>query len=207
MKVLLGTGNKHKIIEIKDILNSSGVVANIVTLNDMAIKYEEPEENGNTYFENALIKAKYYYEKYQIPVITDDTGLEVESLNGKPGIYSSRYAGACKTATNSAANRKKLLDDLQGKTSRKAAFKCVMVYYDGISTYTGIGRMDGEILNAEAGTHGFGYDSLFYLPEYDCSVSELAEKAKNKISHRYFALNNLIENLTQNGIFFTINKH
>lgn len=201
MKILLGTSNKHKILEINDILKHLNLSIEVITLNDMPIKYQEPTENGSTYLENALIKAKYYYEKYQLPVITDDTGLEVETLNGKPGIYSSRYAGDGKYATSSSDNRKKLLNDLQGETNRKALFKCVMVYYDGESMVVGNGQMDGEILNVEVGNNGFGYDSLFYLPRYGCSVSELGENEKNKISHRFFALVNLIDNLTKKGIF------
>lgn len=202
MKILLGTNNKHKIKEIKDILNENEINIEVLSLADFSLSIQEPVEDGNSYYENALIKAKYYYEQFKIPVIADDTGLEVFTLNNQPGIFSSRFASQSGEHSSSYDNRKKLLDEMKDKINRNASFKCVMVYYDGKNIYEGKGQMDGEITTKEIGDNGFGYDSIFYLPEYKTSVAELDEKAKNMISHRHNALINLIEILTKKGLIF-----
>lgn len=202
MKILLGTNNKHKIKEIKDILNENKIYMEILSLADFPLEVIEPVEDGNTYFENALIKAKYYYELFNIPVIADDTGLEVLALDNRPGIFSSRYASQNGEHSSSFDNRKKILDEMKDKSNRSASFKCVMVYYDGKNIIEGKGQMDGEITIKEIGDNGFGYDSIFYIPKYKSSVATLDENTKNLISHRHNALINLINILTKKGLNF-----
>lgn len=198
MKILLGTNNKHKVIELENIIKEFNLNIELYSLNDMKEKFDEPVEDGNSYYENALIKAKYYYEKYQIPVIADDAGLEVYALNNRPGIFSARYASDGVSHASSKDNRLKILNELKDINDRRACFRCEVVYYDGNLIYSGIGIMEGEIMNCEDGNNGFGYDSIFYLPKYNSTVARLSEEEKNKISHRHHAMKALIAILTKN---------
>ena len=190
-KVLIATSNQGKIKELKRILNeyttNNHIDLTILTLNDFP-KISEPIENGTTFEENAIIKTKYYFNAFKLPVICDDSGLEVDALDKKPGIYSARYASIDGKDASSLENRKKLLRELKGITKREARFCCAMAYFDGNNLLTALGYTEGRILEEEIGTNGFGYDPIFYLPEYGCTSAELSMEEKNKISHRGKAL-------------------
>ena len=182
MKILIASHNKGKINEYKNILKNLNL--EFLTLNDFN-KIEEPEENGLTLNENSLIKAKYYYDHFKIPVIADDTGLFIEDLNGEPGVKAARYSGK-----GDDENRKLVLKKLNGKKS-SAYFETVVTFFDGNNVITANGILEGTISTEEKGELGFGYDSIFYLSEYGKTLSELSSDIKNTISHRYYATCNL----------------
>lgn len=189
--ILLATKNRNKVIEILDIFKITPY--NFVTLNDFPI-VEEPEENGSSFEENAMIKANYYWDQIKIPVITEDSGLVVPALKGEPGILSARYASE---KANYQANNKKLLlkmSHLKG-TAREAYFICHAVYKDGATLLSQEERVDGIIATLPRGENGFGYDPIFIIPEFGKTFAELPSGAKNKISHRYRALYKLYEQI------------
>ena len=185
MKFIIATHNNNKLKEIKDILNGS---FELVTLSDLGYN-EDIIENGNTFEENALIKAKTIYEKYHMPVIADDSGLCVDALSGRPGINSARYSGG-----NSDDNINKLLKELEGIKNRKAYFICVVCMYcasDNIKYF--VGKCYGEIAYQKQGESGFGYDPIFIYK--GTSFASLNEEEKNKVSHRGIAFKKLAEYL------------
>ena len=192
MKLLIASNNTHKIEEIKSILN--GRFEKIFSLSEMGV-HCDPEENGTTFAENALIKAREVSKQTNLPVLADDTGLCVDALNGAPGVFSARYA-ATDGGHNDAANRQKLLKELHGTTDRSAHFECavVLLYPDG-KYVSSSGRVDGEILQEERGKNGFGYDSLFLATELGKTFAEADSEEKNKISHRGRALQALLKKL------------
>lgn len=190
--LLIATSNMGKAKEINEALK--GLSLKIKTLKDFH-GIELPEETGKTFFENAYLKAKYWAEKTGLMCLADDSGLEVEVLNGAPGIYSSRFAG--ENATDEENNRK-LLELLQGipLEKRKARFVCVIVVYHPSGKYiTTEGTWEGLIGFEPKGSYGFGYDPLFLIPEYNYqkTAAELPLEEKNKISHRGKALAKLKE--------------
>ena len=189
MKLLIASNNQHKIDEIKQILGNK--FEQILSLSEAGIVCD-PEENGKTFLDNALIKVRAVAKLTDMPVLGDDTGLCVDALNGAPGVHSARFAGD----HDNAKNRAKLLYELQGKTNRKAHFSTAvaLLYPDG-RLVTAEGRVDGEILHAEVGTNGFGYDSLFYCNEIGKTFAEATAEEKNAVSHRGRALQNLAEKL------------
>lgn len=191
MKVLIATHNEGKKREFVDILNKLNY--EFVTLNEFP-NCEEPIENGLTIMENAIIKAKYYYDLYKIPVIADDTGLFIANLNNQPGVNSARYSGM-----GDAQNRKKVLENLKN-TESEAYFETILAFYDGKSLVTANGRLNGRIITFERGNNGFGYDSIFYVPELGKTLAEIDHNIKNSISHRFNALNQLVENQQLNKI-------
>lgn len=193
MKVILGTNNAHKLVEFKQIFEDNNIDIELIPLNQLPNKVEEPVEDGTTFTENAIIKAKYYYECYKMPVITDDSGICVDALGGLPGIYSARYASIDGNNSTSVENRRKLLFELGDETNRKAHYACSVVYYDAGEIILGYGEFHGVIDKEEKGTNGFGYDPIFYLPEYGKTVSEIDTEIKNKLSHRYIAIMEFIE--------------
>lgn len=188
MKILIGTNNLHKLDEFKKIFNEENINIELISLKEMEIKYDDPIEDGNSFYENALIKAKYFYDKYKIPCISDDSGIVVDALNGMPGIYSARYASLSGMENSSINNRHLLLENMNDIKNRKAHFECALVYYDGEQIITSTGIMEGEIAIKESGNNGFGYDPIFILPQYNKTIGELDEKIKNKLSHRYKAI-------------------
>ena len=189
MKLLIASNNQHKIDEIKQILGNK--FEQILSLSEAGIVCD-PEENGKTFLDNALIKVRAVAKLTDMPVLGDDTGLCVDALNGAPGVHSARFAGD----HDNAKNRAKLLYELQGKTNRKAHFSTAvaLLYPDG-RLVTAEGRVDGEILHAEVGTNGFGYDSLFYCNEIGKTFAEATAEEKNAVSHRGRALQKLAEKL------------
>ncbi len=179
---IFATGNQHKALEVRDILDLDGV--NILSLRDIGYLEDIPE-TGDTMTENAIIKSKTIYEKYHKNVFADDSGLEVEALDMAPGLYSARYAGDHK---NSEDNMTKLLENLNGVTNRKARFRSVIALIWEGETYTYEGVVDGVITDARRGEGGFGYDPIFVPDGYDLSFAQLGDAVKNSISHRYKAL-------------------
>ena len=195
MKIILASKNQDKINEIKKILNGTGVL--LKTCNDIEIP--EVDETGSTFVENAILKARSASLVTGMASIADDSGIEIEYLNGRPGIKSARYSG--ENATNEM-NNVKLLDELRGVPyqKRKACYRCVMVYMkfpdDPFPIITS-GSWNGYITEKPAGENGFGYDPLFFLPEYNKTSAQISSKEKNKISHRAKALNELQEYFTK----------
>ncbi|MGC8869766.1 MAG: RdgB/HAM1 family non-canonical purine NTP pyrophosphatase [Brevinematia bacterium] len=180
-KILIGTTNKSKIIEIKEILSQVLDNVEFLSLSDFP-KVKEPEEKGKTFFENSLIKAKYYYSIFKIPVLTDDSGLEVFALNGEPGVRSARYAGENPTQKDLI---NKLLRNLEGKENREARFVCVAIFmFDKDKYIFAEGTVKGTIIYEPRGSYGFGYDPVFLPEGYDKTFAELGPEIKNKISHR-----------------------
>lgn len=178
MKLLIASSNKHKIYEFK-VLFSKYKNVEIISLYDLN-DHDEVEETGTTFSENAFIKAKYYYDKYQLLTISDDSGICVPSLNNEPGVYSSRYSGH-----GDEANNDLLLQRIEGK-DRTAYYECDICFYDGKEPYYFIGRCYGTIGYERKGKNGFGYDPLFI---YDGKTfAEVDLETKNKVSHRAVAL-------------------
>lgn len=202
MKIVFATNNQHKLQEIRDILGSE---FEIVSLKDIGCDVDIPE-TGNTLEENAMQKAQYVYDHYNLSCFADDTGLEVEALNGEPGVHSARYAEG--TDHDSEANMAKLLRNLEGKDNRKARFRTVIALIQkqdvcpcGCTSIKKVNRfegiVDGSIATEKHGTAGFGYDPIFVPEGYDKSFSELGESIKNGISHRARAVAKLAEYLKQ----------
>lgn len=191
MKLLIASNNQKKLKELLAIVETAKLNLEIVTPSQLGIDIN-PEENGVTLEANALIKAKEFYLAAGIITIADDTGLEVDALNGRPGVYSARYAG--ENATDSD-NRIKLLAELGNSQNRKARFRTVICLFDGKSEQFFNGVCEGRINTEEKGSMGFGYDQLFVPSGYDETFAEMDSLVKNKISHRAKALQLLIEYL------------
>ena len=183
--LIFATGNQNKLLEINKIIPNN---VRIISLKDLKFSDDIPE-NENTIEGNAIYKAKYIYNKFNTNVFSDDTGLEVEALNGEPGVYSARYAGE---ACDSNDNINKLLKKLKKKKNRNARFKTIiaLIIKNKIHTFEGI--INGEILKNPIGENGFGYDSIFRPAGYSKSFAELSINEKNIISHRSLAIKKLI---------------
>jgi len=192
-KIVLSSGNKHKIEEIKYILRD--MPFEVVSKDDLGYKDFDVVEDGVTLEENAFKKAEELHKLVNGIVLADDTGLFVDALNGEPGVYSARYAGEPASDKN---NRLMLLENLKGfpMEKRTAHFKTVIavVFEDG-TKMTAEGRVNGKIAFEERGQNGFGYDSLFIVSDTGKTFAEMYEEEKNKISHRARALINLKEKL------------
>lgn len=188
MDLIISSNNKNKINEIKKLLSSLDI--NILSLSDINFN-EEILETGSTFSQNSYIKAKTIFDKYHMPVIADDSGLEVEALGGKPGVYSHRYAGE---DCNDTANNLKLIEELNGVLNRNANYTCDICYInkDGQVKHS-TGKCYGLICNNPKGENGFGYDPYFYIESLGKTMAELDMDEKNKISHRAKALNQLKE--------------
>ena len=183
-KVLIGTGNAHKLMEISQILDFPDI--EFLSLNDLP-EIEEPEENGYTFTENAIIKARYYHKQFGIPCLADDSGLEVDALNGAPGIYSSRFAG---DDAKDIDNNHLLLQKLKNINDTSANYVCVAAYVNDNIVEVFEGKFYGYIGREFRGNNGFGYDSLFYFEHKGKlkAVAELEPEIKNGISHRAIAI-------------------
>ncbi len=184
--LLFATSNKNKVIEIKKVLPKE---FNIKSLDDIGF-IEEIPENENTIEGNAIFKANYIYKKYNLNVFADDTGLEVDSLNGKPGVHSARYAGISKNSTD---NINKLLKKLKNTKNRKARFKTIIALILNSKIHTFEGVVEGIITKKPKGENGFGYDPVFIPSGYTKTFGELSLEEKNSISHRSLAMNKLID--------------
>ena len=189
-RLIFATGNEHKMVEIREILGELPV--EILSMKDVGIK-ADIVENGNTFEENALIKAKEVCKLAGEMVLADDSGLEIDYLNGEPGIYSARYIGE---DTSYHIKNQNLIDRLEGVPDEKrtARFVCAIAaaFPDGRS-FVVRGTIEGIIGYEERGTNGFGYDPIFYLPERGVSTAEIPPEEKNSISHRGNALRKMKE--------------
>ncbi|WP_340074650.1 non-canonical purine NTP diphosphatase [Leptobacterium sp. I13] len=188
MQLVFATHNKNKFIEVKALLPS---YINLLSLEDIHCTKDIPE-TGQTIEENAILKANFIQENYNLNCFADDTGLEVEALGGAPGVHSARYAGANK---NSEANIQKLLQELKEDINRKARFKTVIALNLGNEKIMFQGIVNGQIAHEKKGNGGFGYDPVFIPEGHDQTFAELPLTAKNKISHRAQAMHQLIDYL------------
>ena len=203
MKIILATNNEHKLSEIRSIFDKD---IEVLSMKDVGID-TDIEENGETIFENSRIKAVYVtteLKKKNFPfpynVISDDTGLMVEALNGEPGVYSARYAGG--EGHDSEANMQLLLKKLNGCENRKAHFSTIITLIEEKASFLSHmmffeGRVAATILKEKHGTEGFGYDPIFQPDGYDCSFAEMGIDLKNKISHRAIAIGKVAEYLAK----------
>ena len=190
MKIGFATNNKHKLEEIKDIL---GKDFEIVSLAEIGC-HEDIPETGLTLEENARQKSTYIVEHYNHDCFADDTGLEVDVLNGEPGVHSARYAEG--TDHDSEANMRKLLSKMSNVKDRTARFRTVISLIINGVEHQFEGRVEGRIATEKHGTEGFGYDPIFIPEGYDKSFAELGEEVKNQISHRARAVKKLAEYLS-----------
>jgi XTP/dITP diphosphohydrolase len=181
MTIWFATGNAHKKKELAAIL--SGHTIKIPP--DGGIADFDPAENGTTFLENALIKAQALYRLVKQPVIADDSGLCVDALEGRPGIYSARYGSEEGVSLTSPERNALLLRELGDHPRRTARFVCAMVFLAREDRFYAVQEtLEGEIIREERGRGGFGYDPILYLPDMGCTVAELSEETKNRISHR-----------------------
>lgn len=189
MELIFATNNQHKALEINSLLGKS---MNIKSLSDLNFSDEIPE-TGKTLEENALQKARFVHQRWGKNCFADDTGLEVDALNGAPGVFSARYAGEEK---NSAANIRKLLKELEGLNDRKARFRTVIALIIDEKEMLFEGIVEGRILEKPKGKDGFGYDPVFSPNEANLSFAEMPLAEKNLISHRARALKKLTDFLS-----------
>ncbi len=191
MRICFASHNQNKIQEISELLPKN---YEVVGLRNLGISIEIPE-TGTTLEENSRLKALYVFRKFHLSVFSDDSGLEVDALNGEPGVYSARYSGEDK---NDDKNIDLLLNNLHGKDDRKARFKTVITLLEssGIE-HRFFGIIEGRIINERRGSNGFGYDPVFVPEGYSHTFAELSSEEKNKISHRARAIQNLLSYLNQ----------
>jgi XTP/dITP diphosphohydrolase len=208
MKIVFATNNQHKLSEIRSILGDS---IEVLSLKDIGCDVDIPE-TGKTLEENALQKAQYVYDHYHIDCFADDTGLEVDALDGAPGVYSARYASmasdSCQMSHDSEANMARLLKELGNNNNRKARFRTVIALIQkkdvcpcGCTSIKQIhkfeGIVEGEIIRERRGGEGFGYDPIFQPDGYDKTFAELGMEIKNRISHRARAVTKLCAFLSE----------
>ena len=186
-KLVFATNNAHKLEEVAAIL---GDQVELLSLNDIGCQTDIPE-TAETLEGNALLKSSYIYKNYHLDCFADDTGLEVEALNGAPGVYSARYAGG--EGHDAQANMLKLLHELEGKENRKAQFRTAISLLLVGKEYLFEGVIKGEIIKEKRGDSGFGYDPVFMPEGYDRTFAELGNDIKNQISHRALAVQKLCE--------------
>ncbi|MFT5640388.1 MAG: XTP/dITP diphosphohydrolase [Cyclobacteriaceae bacterium] len=189
MELYFASHNAHKLVEIQRILPSFIALKN---LDDLGLT-EEIVEDGETIEQNSKIKASYVFQEYEVACFADDTGLEVNALDGEPGVFSARYAGEEK---NSDHNMDLLLEKLRGHTDRTAQFKTVITLIMGLDELMQFeGIVKGKIIDEKQGIGGFGYDPIFVPDGYDVTFAEMGLSEKNKISHRALAFQKLIAHL------------
>lgn len=180
-KVVIATGNPGKLVELDSLLEGLGM--QLIAQSELGV--EGAEETGTTFVANALLKARHAAKRTGLPTIADDSGIVVDALGGRPGVYSARYAGA---DASDADNVDKLLEELDGVDNRAAYFHCAAVYVDPAAENgepsVAEASWHGIITTERQGTGGFGYDPVFFLPEYGCTSAELSRERKNELSHR-----------------------
>ncbi|VAW53554.1 Nucleoside 5-triphosphatase RdgB (dHAPTP, dITP, XTP-specific) [hydrothermal vent metagenome] len=190
-KIVLASGNAGKVREINKLFADSGI--EVISQSDLNVP--EVPETGTTFVENAIIKARHAAEVTGLPAISDDSGIEVDALNARPGVYSARYAGA---NASDEDNNNLMLKELTSvaEAERTARYQCLIVFMrshtDPVPIITQ-GSWEGRILEAPQGDCGFGYDPIFYVPTHNCSGGELPLDVKNTLSHRAIALNTMLE--------------
>jgi XTP/dITP diphosphohydrolase len=186
MKLVFATNNLHKLKEVQEMLSNS---IEVLSLKDIGC-FEDIEETESTLEGNAKLKADYITKKYGFDCFADDTGLEVEALDGDPGVYSARYAGE---HGNAEKNMEKLLIELQNKSNRKGKFRTIIALNLTNKQYLFEGICNGEILKEKTGVKGFGYDPIFKPSNASCSFAEMNSEEKNIISHRGIAIQKLVK--------------
>ncbi len=191
LNLIFATHNQNKIEEIKNYIPNE---INLLSLDDINFK-SQIKETGNSFYENALIKARHISIKYGIDCFSDDSGLEVDCLDGEPGIFSARYAGK---PYNSEKNIDFLLDKIKSSKSRDASFKTCIVLIHNNNEKIFEGKVQGQILFKRKGVKGFGYDSIFRPKGFESSFAEISLAEKNKISHRGIATRKLVKYLINN---------
>ena len=189
-RMLLCTGNPGKVAELRALLPHD---IELLSLADAGLPADLPE-TGDTLEANALQKARFAFERTGLPCIADDTGLEVDALNGTPGVYSARYAGAAK---DPAANMARLLGELEGRSDRRARFRTVIAFISWNIEHTVSGEVEGSIIDAPRGEGGFGYDPIFRPEMSTLTFAEMDAKTKNAISHRGQAVWKLVRWLSE----------
>lgn len=192
-KIVLASENSGKLREIQAVLDQQ----RFLLIKQSELNVPDVPETGTTFVENAIIKARHAAEKTGLPALADDSGIEVDALQGAPGVYSARYAG---THGEDDANNTKLLSEMKSvaEQNRGARFQCVIVYMRHAEDPMPLiceGTWEGKILHDLSGPNGFGYDPLFFVPTHKCSSAELDPAEKNRISHRAQALQKLIAKL------------
>jgi len=185
-QIVFATNNEHKLSEVRQMIGNS---IEVLSLKDIGCDVDIPE-TGETLEDNALIKAQYVFDHYHIDCFADDTGLEVDALNGAPGVYSARYAG---NGHDSEANMTKLLNELGENNNRRARFRTVIALIQQGQVHEFEGIVNGEIIRERKGGEGFGYDPIFRPDGYDQTFAELGADIKNKISHRARVTAKLVE--------------
>ena len=201
-KIVIASNNRGKLKEIEVLFAAKSIA--IVPQSDFSVS--DADETGLSFVENAIIKARHAAEQTKLPAIADDSGIEVDILNGEPGIYSARFAGE---GASDEDNLKLLLEKLKqsGETKPIARFQCAMVYLRHANDPTPLiaqGSWQGHIVFEARGTNGFGYDPIFYVPEQRCTSAELKPELKNKISHRAQAMQLLLKKLFNTSEFSDI---
>ena len=192
-EIVFATNNKNKLAEMRQIMDG---LYRVLSLEELGC-HEDIVEDADTIQGNAKIKADFITNKYHVNCFADDTGLEVEALNGAPGVYSARYAGEHCSYQD---NVHKMLNAMQGCKNRKAAFRTVIALNLDGETYYFEGRCDGQITTEQRGTEGFGYDPIFQPNGFDMTFAELGSEVKNSISHRGRATRKLIEFLKEHAV-------
>ena len=187
-KLVFATNNSHKLEEVGDVLRGHLEILSLKEINC----FDEIPETADTLEGNALLKAQHIYSKFGYDCFADDTGLEVEALDGRPGVYSARYAGEDQ---NAIRNMDKLLGELHDKPNRKARFRTVVALIEGGRVNYFEGKIEGQIIDHPRGSTGFGYDPVFVPNGFSQTFAELGSDIKNKISHRALAIHALIEYL------------
>lgn len=178
--LFIGTGNEHKKQEIKSIFENNGFFVDIKTPKDFNDD-SDPIEDGTSFKENAIIKAKFYHDKYNMPCLAEDSGITIEYFNNFPGIHSKRFLGNL----SDFDKNEYILDLMKGIKNRNAVFHCVICYIDENGKYNIFeGKNHGEISYEQKGNKGFGYDPIFLIPEFNKTEAELGEEYKNKFGHR-----------------------
>ncbi|OUR90433.1 non-canonical purine NTP pyrophosphatase, RdgB/HAM1 family [Cycloclasticus sp. 44_32_T64] len=193
-QVVLASGNKGKIAEIQAILKQQA----IEVVSQSQFNVPDVEETGTTFIENAIIKARHAAAISGLPAIADDSGLEVDAINGEPGVYSARYAGLPSNDQNNTNKLLRALVDIPPE-QRSARFHCVMVFMahkNDPSPLIGHGVWEGRITTEASGNNGFGYDPVFYIPEQQCTSAQLDPRVKNTLSHRAQALQALMPQIS-----------
>ncbi|MFA0088423.1 XTP/dITP diphosphatase [Vibrio sp. E150_011] len=197
-KIVLATGNQGKVKEMADLLSDFGFDVHAQS----EFNVSEVAETGTTFIENAIIKARHAAKETGLAAIADDSGLEVDYLNGAPGIYSARYSGEGATDATNIDKVLALLADVP-EAQRTARFHCVLVLMRHADDPTPIvchGQWEGRILPERAGSQGFGYDPIFFVPEDNCASAELAPARKKQLSHRGKALKELFSMIQSKGL-------
>lgn len=192
-QIVFATNNKHKLEEVRAIVGKN---FEILSLSDIGC-HEDIPETGNTFEDNALMKARYIKEKYGYDCFADDSGLEVTALNNAPGVFSARYAGE---PSDSLRNIEKLMSNMEGKTERSARFRTsIALLYNG-EEHLFKGVIEGKIIDTLRGDKGFGYDPVFVPDGYDITFAEMSSEEKNSISHRALATKELVDFLISKSI-------